>query len=153
MKYWLKHLFAAGLAVAVIGAGLAATQPVNADQVKDRKAEMKKISKANKAIKKAVKAGNKSAARKQARNLIAAVDRVSSASMWPRGTGRNALGKRATRAKAKIWKDWQGFENKFAATRKVARSVAKGNLAAAKGIGKTCGGCHKQFRGKKAKKR
>ena len=43
MQYWVKHVVAAGLAVAVIGAGIAATQPAYADSVKDRRAEMKQV--------------------------------------------------------------------------------------------------------------
>ena len=136
MNHWVKHVIAAGLAVAVIGAGIAATQPAFADVVKDRRAEMKKISKANKALKKSSKAGKISESKRQARIIIASADKLTS--MWPRGTGRNALGKRATRAKPNIWKDWDTF--------------SKG-LGAAKGMGKTCGGCHKKFRAKKAKRK
>lgn len=152
MKHWVKHIIAAGLAVAVLGAGLAATQPAYADPVKDRRAEMKKISKANKVLKKAVKAGKEATAKKQAMILIASIDKVSAAGMWPRGTDRKALGAKATRAKADIWKDWDGFEKKFGAMKKVASAVAGGDMSAAKGMGKTCGSCHKAFRGKKAKR-
>ena len=64
MQYWVKHVVAAGLAVAVIGEGIAATQPAYADSVKDRRAEMKKVSKANKALKKESKAGDLAASKK-----------------------------------------------------------------------------------------
>ena len=50
MKNCWKHLVVAGLAVAVLGVGMM-TNPANADPLKDRKAAMKSISKANKAIK------------------------------------------------------------------------------------------------------
>lgn len=151
MKHWIKHVVAAGLAVAVISAGIAATQPAFADVVKDRRAEMKKISKANKALKKSSKAGKVAASKKQARIIIASTDKL--ASMWPRGTDRKALGKKATRAKSNIWKDWEKFSKGLGAMKKVASAVAGGNLSAAKRMGKTCGGCHKKFRAKKSKKK
>ena len=153
MKNLIRHIFAAGLAVAVIGAGLAATQPTFADVVKDRRAEMKKIGKANKALKNAVKANRKAAARRQARNLVASIDRVAAAGMWPRGTDRKALGAKATRAKPLIWRKWGTFEKRFATMRKTASAVAGGNMAAAKNIGKSCGGCHKHYRAKKGKRK
>ena len=150
MKNWIKHVVAAGLAVAVIGAGIATTQPAYADAVKDRRAAMKQMSKANKAIKKASKAGNMAAAQTQARIIVATADKL--AGLFPRGTDRGTLGKKATRAKPAIWSDWDTFKTKLGALRKVASNVAGGDMTAAKGIGKTCGGCHKAFRGKKAKK-
>ncbi len=153
MKHWVKHIVAAGLAVAVIGAGLAATQPAYADPVNDRRAAMKQISKANKVLRKAAKAGKQAAAKRQARIIIASVNKVSAAGIWPRGTDRKAMGARATRAKAGIWKDWGAFEKKFGALKKAASAVAGGNMAAAKRIGKACGSCHKAYRGKKAKKK
>ncbi len=143
MKYWAKYIVTAGLAVAVIGAGIAATQPAYADVVKERRAEMKKLSKANKALKKASKAGNRRAAKRQARAIIASADRF--AFLFPRGTDRRALGRKATRAKARIWSDWSIFKTKLNALKKVASSVARGNMAAARRMGKTCGGCHKLF--------
>lgn len=151
MKYWTKHIVAAGLAVAIIGAGIAVTQPAYADAVKDRRAEMKKISKANKALKKSSKAGDMAASKKQAMIIIAGADRL--AGLFPRGTDRGVLGAKATRAKPAIWSDWDTFKTKLGALKKVASNVAGGNLAAAKGMGKACGGCHKLFRGKKAKKK
>ncbi len=143
MKYWAKYIVTAGLAVAVIGAGIAATQPAYADAAKDRRAEMKKMSKANKALKKASKAGNRRAAKRQARAIIASADRF--ANLFPRGTDRRALGRKATRAKVKIWSDWTTFKIKLNAMRNVASSVARGNMAAARRMGRTCGGCHKLF--------
>lgn len=153
MRIWFKHVFAAGLAVAVIGAGLAATQPVYADMgvVKERKATFKKISKANKAIKAAAKAGDKATAMKQASVIVANADKL--AGLFPRGTDRGMLGKKVTRAKPEIWSDWDTFKQKLADLRSVASKVAGGDMAAAKGIGKRCGACHKLFRGKKVKKK
>jgi len=125
--------------------------PAFADVVKDRRAEIKKISKANKALKKSSKAGKVAASKKHARTIIASADKLSS--MWPRGTDRKALGKKATRAKSNIWKDWETFSKGLGALKKVASAVANDNMRAAKRIGKTCGGCHKKFRAKKAKKK
>ena len=83
--------------------------------------------------------------------IVANVDKH--ASLFPKGTDRGELGAKATRAKPEIWSDWSTFETKLGALKKVASKVADGDMAAAKGIGKTCGGCHKLFRGKKAKKK
>lgn len=151
MRMWVNHVFAAGLAVAVIGAGLAATQPVFADghAVKERKATFKKISKANKAIKAAVKAGDNGAAMAQAKMIVGYADNL--AGLFPKGTDRGTLGAKATRAKPEIWSDWNTFKEKLAGLRGVASKVAGGDMAAAKGMGKACGACHKLFRGKKVK--
>ena len=150
MKVWAKHIVATGLAIAVIGAGIAATQPAYADVAEERRAEMKKIAKANKALKRASKAGKRRAAKRQAWAIIASANRV--ALLVPRGTDRRAMGRRTTRARAKIWSDWSIFKTKLNALKRVARSVAKGNMAAAKRMGKACGGCHKLFRAGKNEK-
>ena len=152
MKHWVKHIVAAGLAVAVLGAGLAVTQPAYADPVKDRVANMKKMGKASKALGAAAKAGKQAAAKKQAMIIVATIDKLSVAGMWPRGTDSKALGAKATRAKAVIWKDFSAFEKKFGDLKKAASAVAAGDMGAAKDIGKACGSCHKANRGKKAKK-
>jgi cytochrome c556 len=60
----------------------------------------------------------------------------------------------ATDAKAKIWKDWEKFENAIADLEKAARNLeaaASGSDSAAvgpamKALGDACGGCHKPFR-------
>jgi len=150
MKHWVKHTMAAGLAVAVFSAGIAVTQPAYADAVKDRVAMMKQMSKANKALGKAAKAGKKAAAKKQAMIIVASADKL--ANLFPRGTDRKALGAKTTRAKPEIWSDWETFKAKLGDLKKVASNVADGDLGAAKGMGKACGGCHKLFRGKKVKK-
>jgi len=151
MTNWFRNIFVAGIAVAVIGAGVAATQPAYADAVKDRRALMKSQSKAGKALKKAAKAGDTAAAKKQAMILVGTADRL--LGLFPKGTDRGMLGAKATRAKPEIWKDWDTFKKKAGALKSVAMKVAAGDLAAAKKIGKACGGCHKLFRGKKVKKK
>ena len=117
---------------------------------------MKKMNKANKAIKKAAKAGDAAAVRKSAM-LIASVA-GDLAGLFPKGTDRKALGKKATRAKPAIWKDWKGFRGKIAALKahasKVAAAAKGGKVKGAlKGVGKSCGSCHKVFRGKKVNKK
>ena len=151
MRMWVNHVFAAGLAIAVIGAGLAATQPVFADghAVKERKATFKNISKANKAIKAAIKAGDTDTAKAQAGKIVVYADKL--AGLFPKGTDRGTLDAKVTRAKPEIWSDWDTFKQKLADLRGVASQVAGGNLAVAKGMGKKCGACHKLFRGKKVK--
>ncbi len=173
MKTWIKSTLAAGLAVAFLGAGITtATQPANADGVKTntqlaahhgkkmgvvkaRRGAMRQISKANKEMKKAAKAGNAAGVVTAGMKIAALADKVPG--MFPKGTGRAELGAKATRSIAAIWKDWDKFiaaNNKMkSAALAVAKAAKAGNAkAGAKGIGKTCGGCHKPFRGKKAKK-
>lgn len=151
MKHWVKHIVAAGVAVAIVGAGIAATRPAHADAIKDRRAEMKKMARASKALAKAAKARHKATARHQALIILASADRLSS--LFPRGTNSRALGTRVTRAKRNIWSDWTIFKARLNGLKKVANRVAKGNLAAAKGLGKACGSCHKRFRARKPRKK
>jgi cytochrome c556 len=177
MKIWIKSTLAAGLTFAVLGAGVTTTQPAFADGAKGtqqlaahhgkkmkkkmgavtaRRAAMKAISKANKAMKAAAKANNAQLVIQASNIIIKQASRLPK--MFPKGTSRAKLGKKATRSKAAIWKNWKKFiaaNNKMkAAAVKVAAAAGAGNAkAGAKGIGKTCGGCHKPFRGKKAKKK
>jgi cytochrome c556 len=61
---------------------------------------------------------------------------------------------KATDAKAEIWTDWKGFEQAIAdfenAAKKLQSAAASGDSAAVgpamRGLGKSCGGCHKSFR-------
>ena len=156
MKNCWKHLVAAGLAVAVLGAGMT-TNPAYADSLKDRKAAMKTISKANKAIKAYTKGQGSLADAVMAAKKIASVGKTIPA-MFPQGTGMGHGAK--TRAKGAIWSDWAKFKKA-----NDAMIVASTNFAnwsqlgsadtmkgATKAIGKSCGGCHKPFRGPKKKK-
>ena len=69
--------------------------------------------------------------------------------MFPKGS---ALGK--TKAKADIWKNWSQFENAVNAfvreSTKLVKIVESGDMKAFtkqfRTTGKTCGGCHKNFR-------
>ena len=72
--------------------------------------------------------------------------------MWPEGSGGGN-----TRAKAQIWSDKTDFKAKFMDLKKAAEelvsSVDGTDLALAKsafiGVGRTCGTCHKLYRGPK----
>jgi len=150
MRKFMKSIMAAGLAVAVIGIGSAVTSASYADAVKDRKAAMKTVAKSNKAMGKAAKAGDKAAAVANANALIASAKQF--VTLFPKGTDRGKLGEKATRAKPEIWAEWSKFETANNAMIAQAMKVAAGDLSAAKAMGKTCGGCHKPFRGPKAKK-
>ena len=93
----------------------------------------------------------------------AAMGRASSAARMPgrfvKGTSlKDGVGK--TRAKPAIWVKWADFEAASgklkAAGANLATAAAGGDAAAIKmaagAIGKSCGGCHKPFRGPKPKK-
>lgn len=75
---------------------------------------------------------------------------------FPAGTSQGGgMGK--TRAKAEIWQSWPKFTEASAKSTKLALDLAmaaesgdKGAIGAAMGaVGKSCGGCHKAFRGPK----
>ena len=59
-----------------------------------------------------------------------------------------------TDAKAEIWEDWEDFEKDIAEFEKAARNLATAASGkdpaaigpAVKALGKSCGGCHKEFR-------
>lgn len=151
MKYWAKNMAAAALAVAVIGAGTAAIHPAHAGAIEDRQAEMKKMMRANKALQRAARKGQVRTARRYAWTIIASADRLGG--LFPRGSDYRGLGLRTTRAKPNIWKHWTSSTRRLNGTKQVARKVAKGNLAAARDMGKQCGGCHKHYRASKAKRK
>ena len=80
--------------------------------------------------------------------------------LFPKGTGRPDYSDKETRSLAKIWEDWATFEkaNNAMATHAVAiaKQAAANNTDGVKAsfgmMGKEgCGGCHKPFRGPKAK--
>ncbi len=147
MKNWYRNIVAAGVAVAVLGIGMA-TNPAFADPAKDRQAVMKTMSKAGKALGKAAKGGMTADAQKQAQIIVAATEKLES--MFPKGSGEG-YGK-TNRAKPEIWSDWAKFQKANATLKSAAMKVASGDLKAAGDIGKACGACHKAFRGPKPKK-
>lgn len=80
--------------------------------------------------------------------------------LFPKGTGRGDFDDKTTRALPKIWEDWDGFKKaadalveESAKLASVAEGGDKAAIAAQFGtLGKNgCGGCHKPFRGAKAK--
>jgi cytochrome c556 len=122
--------------------------------IKERKATMKAINKANKVIKKFKKGDASQAdAAKAAATLQAESKKITG--QYPKGSGRPAVDAKKTRAEAKIWEDWAGFEKAAAkfggAADKLAAAVAANDMDAVKKVKLGCGGCHKPFRGKKVK--
>ena len=102
--------------------------------------------------------GSMAEVEKAAKGVQAAAAKVPA--LFPKGTGRPDVDEKKTRSLAKIWEDWATFEKANNAMASHAGAVAAG---AAKGdtdgvkrsfgmMGKEgCGGCHKSFRGPKAK--
>jgi len=140
-------------------AGIGFSVPVLADgksDIKERKAAMKASSKATKSLKKLI--GDP--AMNQAKIIKAAKTLVSNAAkndkLFSKGSDKMA-GK--TRAKDAIWTDMAGFKKKNGAFKKAAATLlasaqagdAAGMKKARGAVGKSCGGCHKLFRGKKKK--
>lgn len=154
MYGWIRHSLAAGLAVAVLCAGGMAVKPAHADAVKDRVAAMKSISKANKTLREAAKKGDKAEVKKQAMAIAATAEKIPS--LFPKGTGRDKLDPKVTRAKPEIWAKWDDFKARAETLKSMAVQIAsaadKGDMKlAAAGVNRACGGCHKQFRGDKVK--
>ena len=82
-------------------------------------------------------------------NALATIDQ---SKMWPQGSGNDALGE-ATRALPAIWTTWPAISEKSAAFKEAAATMADAagegvdSLRAAVGaLGKSCGGCHEDFR-------
>ncbi|MBT6274997.1 MAG: cytochrome c [Chromatiales bacterium] len=78
--------------------------------------------------------------------------------MWPKGTDNVSM-KGKTRALPASWDTWPDIGKKFddfSDAAGILSSTAGDGLAAlqagVKGVGKTCGGCHKKFRASKKKK-
>lgn len=87
-------------------------------------------------------------------NLYAAVS-MKNPTMWPKGSGNDALGKK-TRAKPDIWTTYPKISEKSKAMKEAAARMASvaGNgvdsvQANMKALGEGCKGCHKPFRAPK----
>jgi cytochrome c556 len=143
--------------VAAFLAGIGFSAPAMADaksDIKERKAAMKASSKATKSLKKLIAdpAMNKAAIVKVAKALVSIANKNDK--LFTKGSGM-AAGK--TRAKDEIWTNMAGFKKANATFRKAASALletaevgdAAGMNKAHGAVGKSCGGCHKQFRGKK----
>jgi cytochrome c556 len=126
--------------------------------VKKRQEVMKEIVGHFKKIKTYAEGGDGSPAdvAKRAARISELAKRIPS--LFPEGSGRPTIDPRTTRASAKIWEDWAGFE---AAAKRLEAEAGKLAQVAGKGdpfdiadqfvvTGKKgCGGCHKSFRGPK----
>ena len=122
--------------------------------IKERRALMKGNSKANKAIKKALKKKDYTTVEAKAKAIAAAMDKLPD--LFPKGTTSEK-----SRAKAAIWEKWDKFDEKRIAMKTAAEELAgaagamDGDKVASlvKGFGKKCGSCHRSFRKKKKKKK
>ena len=137
------------LGVVMIMAG--ASQPALAQEKtalqKDRNAQMKVLGRSMGQLKKASDTASMQA---PAAAIAAATKKLGD--MWPAGSGGSA-----TRAKAEVWSNMGDFKAKLGAMQSAADALIKASagsdLGAAKkafgGVGRTCGGCHKVYRGPK----
>ena len=114
---------------------------------RDRNAQMKVLGQSMGHLK---RASDTTAMRAPAAAIANATKKLTA--MWPAGTGGPA-----TRAKAEIWANLTDFNAKMKAMQSAADALIQAavgsNLGAAKaafaGVGRTCGGCHKVYRGPK----
>ena len=136
-----------GVMLAFGGASqLALAQEKTAFQ-KDRNAQMKILGQFMGQLK---RASNTAAMRAPAAAISNATKKLTA--MWPAGSGGPT-----TRAKAEIWANSADFNAKMEAMQSAADALilaaAGSDLGAAKaafaGVGRTCGGCHKVYRGPK----
>lgn len=177
MKFLRYGVFAALAGLIVVATPIdAAVAQSAAKIIKQRQAVMKEFSSHMKAVKKYVKGPSKKLTGKKLKRAIKKagnnVDMELRAQaiggqaarlmrFFPKGTSKtDGVGK--TRAKPVIWTDWAGFEGAAATLGRLAGALEtaaaggdKAKMGAAlKALGKKgCGGCHKNFRGKKQKKK
>jgi cytochrome c556 len=155
------------MAVAAVVAGgvLLSSEAINAamsakEAIEARKQAMKDMSADNKAIKAFLTDGKGTTATvgDKASEIAATAKQI--VALFPKGSGRGDFSDKETRALPKIWSDWTGYEN--AATvmvveagklAEIAKTGDKGMIAEqfAKMGKEGCGGCHKVYRGAKAK--
>jgi len=149
----------------VAGTALFSAVSINAammgeEAIKARKDAMKSMSKDLKAINAFVKDGKGSAQDVEVKAAAIAAIAKKIPTLFPKGSGRGDFSDKQTRATPKIWSDRSGFEKAAMVLETEAgklAEVAKGGdkkmIASQTGaVGKTaCGGCHKAFRGEKAK--
>lgn len=159
MTSWIKTIFIAGVAVAVLGTGVTPLAAADMGAVKERKATMKAISKANKSVQGAAK--GKVEAKKAAAEAEKIVALISKFPGWfPKGTSREDAGMmKSTRAKPDIWAKMDTFKSRANGLKSAAQNFVKvaasgdqaAIAAAAAEVRKACGACHKSFRGPKPK--
>ena len=152
--------FAIGV-VGFLSIGIAPTQAMDNPVIKERIDYMRKDVLGNfKVIKAFVKEGKGTMADVAKAAKAIEVGAARSGPLWPKGTGRPDIDEKKTRSLAKIWDDWATFEKAGKAmgahAGHVAMYAAQNNAEeVAKHFGlmgkEGCGGCHKPFRGPKAK--
>ncbi len=158
-------LLAAGLAAGFLAVGFlavgGAATAADMAAIDKRKDLMKNVVAKNLGVvKNFVEKGQGSAAdvKKAADALADAAPKIPA--LFVKGTGRPDVDPKKTRAEAKIWQDWAGFEK---AAKAMGEEAAKLSKVAAGGdkesikkqyaeLGKNgCGTCHKPFRGEEVK--
>ena len=160
---------AKGFKLAIAAAVLAMTASVSApvvgagadESIKMRVDLMKAgIGKPFGAIKAYIEKGQGTAedAAKNAMTLSESAKKI--AGMFPKGSGRDEIDPKMTRALPSIWTQWSGFESAAnalsAESAKLATVIKGGDMGAIKAqyaaVGKNgCGACHKNYRGDKVK--
>ncbi len=124
------------------------------DVIGGRRKLMKANSKANKAIKKAVKIKDYATVEAKAKEIAAAMDKLPD--LLPKGSTSEK-----SRAKPAIWEKWDLFNRKRMAMKAAAEELAASARAKdgqqvsakVKTFSKHCGGWHKPFRAPKKKKK
>lgn len=162
MNEWLKRGLMGALAMGIL---VGCTQDTAMAQspgkvIKERRALMQSNNKSFKMIKAFVKSGKGSAADVAAAGRQLASNAARIPGLFVKGTSlKDGVGQ--TRAKPAIWVKWADFEAAAAGLKAVGENLAKvaagGDMAAIKVaagvIGKSCGVCHKPFRGPRPKKK
>ena len=166
MKKWLAPVVMVFMAFSMT-TGVTVTS-AEADVVKTRIALMKELSGHNKKIRAYIK-GHKSLKREKRLGNHEDIEFIAIAIQdlakrmhvhYKKGTSLKDV--KGTRAKAEIWQNWSKFRasarNLGAWAKDIENAAKTGSkakiMAAYNGFGKaTCGGCHKNFRGPKPKKK
>ncbi len=122
--------------------------------VKERKSLMKSNNKSAKALKGAVKEGDFSTIEKNAKKMVANMDKF--VALFPEGSAA-----KNSRAKAEIWQEKDDFKAKANDLKDAARQLV--NAANAKdseqvqaqykAVGSACRSCHKRYRARKKRRR
>lgn len=159
-KLGVFAIVAAVAAGALFSADTISAAMMGEEAIKARKDAMKSISKDLKVIRAYVKDGKGSAQDVEEKAAAIAAIAKKLPSLFPKGSGRGDFSDKETRALPKIWSDWAGFEKASMTLETEAGKLAQvagggdkkmiGEQTGA--LGKMgCGGCHKAFRGAKAK--
>lgn len=159
--YRVVKLIAIGLApVLAITAVPGPSAAQDTKSVKARQALMKGNGRHLKTVAEFVKGGKGTAAAAEKALLSIAADSKKIPGLFPKGTGSDKLGLKATGAKPAIWTDFDTFKKNAAhlgsEAQKFAAFVKSGDKAAmGKALGSfgknTCVACHRQFRAKREK--